>query len=115
MRLKWRSVAVAVISLTLVKKKSARRALFCQRRSGESARSAVISAVSACGNGPTASTEAFSRACCSVRIPGTGMIDEVEGQQVAEYALHQGSTADGQQFPYGVQALQPARHRVGVQ
>ena len=47
-----------------------------QRRSGESARSAVISAVSACGNGPTASTDAFSRACCSVRIPGKGMIDE---------------------------------------
>ena len=46
-----------------------------QRRSGESARSAVISAVSACGNGPTASTEAFSRACCTVRIPGNGMID----------------------------------------
>jgi hypothetical protein len=46
-----------------------------QRRSGESARSAVIFAVSACGNGPTASTEAFSRACCSVRIPGNGMID----------------------------------------
>ena len=49
--------------------------LFGQRRSGESARSAVISTVSACGNGPTASTEAFSRACCSVRIPGNGMID----------------------------------------
>ena len=47
-----------------------------QRRSGESARSAVISAVSACGNGPTASTDAFSRACCSVRIPGKGMTDE---------------------------------------
>ncbi len=47
----------------------------CQRRSGESARSAVISAVSACGNDPIASTEAFSRACCSVRIPGNGMID----------------------------------------
>ncbi len=46
-----------------------------QRRSGESARSAVISAVSASGNGPTASTEAFSRACCTVRIPGNGMID----------------------------------------
>jgi hypothetical protein len=46
-----------------------------QRRSGESARSAVISAVSACGNGPRASTEAFSRACCSVRMPGKGMID----------------------------------------
>ena len=46
-----------------------------QRRSGESARSVVISAVSVCGSGPTASTQTFSRARCSVRFPSSGMID----------------------------------------
>ena len=38
----------------------------------------------------------------------------VKSQQVAERALHQGPTADGQQLAYGVQAVEPAWHRVGV-
>jgi hypothetical protein len=70
---------ITIVSLGVRKRQSRIRQggvpLYRQRRSGESARSAVISAVSASGNGPTASTEAFSRACCTVRIPGNGMID----------------------------------------